>query len=140
MDTFQDDFNWNFTAKKPLKAIIVGAGIAGLSLALGLKKAGREVLILERVHEIMEVGAGIQVAPNAARILSRLGLLDQVMKKSNVLEKNSLRRYANNQELGTAPLMPQVCLTLDYPLICAPSHRFSGSREVSCTIGSYSSR
>lgn len=110
MNNYQDNLNWDFTAKKSLKVIIVGAGIAGLSVALGLNKAGHEVLILERVHEIAEVGAGIQVAPNAARILGRLGLLDQVMEKSNTLEKNSLRRYANDQELGTAPLMPEVCL------------------------------
>lgn len=127
MENFQDDFSWSFTAKKPLRVIIVGAGIAGLSVALGLNKAGHEVLILERVHEIMEVGAGIQVAPNAARILGRLGLLDQVMDKANVLEKNSLRRYANNQELGTAPLMPEVCLILDYLLGFVQSHLFLGS-------------
>lgn len=110
MGDIKDTFSWNFSAKHPLKVIIVGAGIAGLTVALGLKKAGHEVLILERVHEISEVGAGIQVAPNAARILDRLGLLDKVMEKANILEENSLRRYANNQELGTAPLMPEVCL------------------------------
>ncbi|KAJ5134734.1 salicylate hydroxylase [Penicillium atrosanguineum] len=108
MDTFQDDFDWSFKAKHPFKVIVVGAGIAGLAVALGLKKAGHEVVILERVHQIAEVGAGIQVAPNAARILGRLGLLSEVMEKANVLDKNSLRRYANNEELGTAPLMPQL--------------------------------
>ncbi|RAH64856.1 FAD/NAD(P)-binding domain-containing protein [Aspergillus aculeatinus CBS 121060] len=116
MNSFQDNFSWSFKAKHPLKVIVVGAGIAGLTVALGLKKAGHEVLILERVHEIAEVGAGIQVAPNAARILGRLGLLDRVMDKANVLEKNSLRRYANNEELGTAPLMPQVGQKYHAPL------------------------
>ncbi|KAJ9206566.1 hypothetical protein DTO164E3_807 [Paecilomyces variotii] len=116
MDTYQDDFKWSFQAKRPLRVIVVGAGIAGLSVALGLKKTGHEVLILERAHEIAEVGAGIQVAPNAARILGRLGLLDKVMAKANVLEKNSLRRYANNQELGTAPLMPEVGKKYHAPL------------------------
>lgn len=112
MESFQDDFNWSFKAKHPFKVIVVGAGIAGLTVALGLKKAGHEVLILERVHQIAEVGAGIQVAPNAARILGRLGLLSEVMEKANILDKNSLRRYANNEELGTAPLMPQVSIFL----------------------------
>ncbi|KAL4810661.1 salicylate hydroxylase [Aspergillus unguis] len=108
MDTFKDDFKWNFTPKRPLRAIVVGAGIAGLTVALGLKQAGHDPLILEQVAEIAEVGAGIQVAPNAARILGRLGLLDKVMAKANVLEKNSLRRYKDNSELGTAPMMPDV--------------------------------
>ena len=116
MDTFQDNFDWSFKAKRPFKVIVVGAGIGGLAAALGLEKAGHQVLILERAHEIAEVGAGIQVAPNAARILSRLGLLDEVMQKANVLESNSLRRYANNAELRTAPLMPELRL-LNYSSI-----------------------
>lgn len=73
--------------------------------------------ILERVREIAEVGAGIQMAPNAARILGRLGLLEKVMEKANVLEMNSLRRYKNDEELGKAELMPSVCNTISLPLI-----------------------
>lgn len=69
---------------------------------------------LERVREIAEVGAGIQMAPNAARILGRLGLLEKVMEKANVLEMNSLRRYKNDEELGKAELMPSVCYTISY--------------------------
>ncbi|KAE8325769.1 FAD/NAD(P)-binding domain-containing protein [Aspergillus sergii] len=65
------------------------------------------VTILERVHEIAEVGAEIQIAPNAARILGRFGILPEVVNKANVLEKNSLRRYENDEELDTAPLMPK---------------------------------
>jgi len=126
MDTYQDDFQWSFKAKRPLKVIVVGAGIAGLSVALGLKKTGHEVLVLERAHEIAEVGAGIQVAPNAARILGRLGLLDKVMAKANVLEKNSLRRYANSQEHGTAPLMPEVRPIFQGTLLSASSHHSIG--------------
>lgn len=126
MDTYQDDFKWSFEAKRPLKVIVVGAGIAGLSVALGLKKTGHEVVILERAHEIAEVGAGIQVAPNAARILGRLGLLDKVMAKANVLEKNSLRRYANSQELGTAPLMPEVRSIFQDTLLSASPHHSIG--------------
>lgn len=55
-----------------------------------------------------EVGAGIQIAPNAARILGRFGLLEKIMGCANVLEKNSLRRWQNNKEIGTAPLMPKI--------------------------------
>lgn len=64
--------------------------------------------MLEQVREIAEVGAGIQMAPNAARILGRLGLLEEVMQRANILEKNSLRRWENDVELGCAPLMPVV--------------------------------
>jgi salicylate hydroxylase len=60
------------------------------------------------VHHISEVGAGIQMAPNMARVLSRLGLLEQLLEKTNLLTRSSLRRYANYEELSTAPLMPAI--------------------------------
>jgi salicylate hydroxylase len=54
--------------------IIAGAGIAGLTLALALAKFGATVVVLERNAQIQEFGAGLQVSPNAYRILDRLGL------------------------------------------------------------------
>ncbi len=48
-------------------------------------------VILERRQEITEVGAGIQIPPNAARILRRFGVLSEVMNYATVLEQNSLR-------------------------------------------------
>lgn len=97
-------------AAKPLDIIIVGAGIAGLSTAIGLHKSGHSIVILEQVREIGEVGAGIQIAPNAARILRRFGLLEQVMQKANVLEALSLRRWENDEVLGSAKMMPEVSI------------------------------
>lgn len=69
------------------------------------------MVLLEQVAQIAEVGAGIQMAPNSARILGRFGLLEKIMDKSNVLKKNSLRRWQDNRILGSAPLMPEVCAT-----------------------------
>ncbi|KAJ4301272.1 hypothetical protein N0V90_003363 [Kalmusia sp. IMI 367209] len=103
-------------AVRPLRVIIVGAGIAGLTLGTGLAQVGHDVTILEQVNEIAEVGAGIQIAPNAARILRRFGLLEEVLEYANVMEKNSLRRYANDEELGTAPFMPEVEVKYGAPL------------------------
>lgn len=54
--------------------VIAGAGIGGLSAALALARAGRRVLLLERAAKIEEVGAGLQIAPNAGRVLAGLGL------------------------------------------------------------------
>jgi salicylate hydroxylase len=53
---------------------IAGAGIAGLTLALALAKFGTTVVVLERREAVQEVGAGLQISPNARKVLNRLGL------------------------------------------------------------------
>lgn len=53
---------------------IVGGGIAGLALARALAERGAEVTVLEQAPEISEVGAGLQITPNGARVLAALGL------------------------------------------------------------------
>ena len=53
---------------------VVGAGIGGLSAALSLLAAGFDVHVYEQASTLGEVGAGVQVSPNASRVLHRLGL------------------------------------------------------------------
>ncbi|KAI0544354.1 putative salicylate hydroxylase [Xylaria curta] len=98
-------------AVRPLSVIVVGAGIGGLALGYLMQKTGHNVgakVILERRMEIAEVGAGLQLAPNCLRILRRFGLLDETMKHATVLERNSLRRWKDDEELGSVPLVPDV--------------------------------
>ncbi|KAI0182570.1 putative salicylate hydroxylase [Xylaria flabelliformis] len=98
-------------AVRPLSVIVVGAGIGGLALGYLMRKTGHDVgaeVILERRMEIAEVGAGLQLAPNCLRILRRFGLLDETMKHATVLERNSLRRWMDDEELGSIPLVPDV--------------------------------
>lgn len=56
---------------------IVGGGIGGLTAALALAQRGARVTVLERAGQFREVGAGIQISPNAARVLSALGLAER---------------------------------------------------------------
>lgn len=65
---------------------IAGAGIAGLTLALGLAKFGLNVVVLERNAGISEFGAGLQISPNARKVLDRLGLEAAITEKSFVPE------------------------------------------------------
>lgn len=75
--------------QKHEKPIIVGAGIAGLSSALALSDKGISNLVLESRDHLEEVGAGIQLAPNATRLLKKWGVLDRLIEvgvKTHFLE------------------------------------------------------
>ena len=64
---------------KPSFAII-GAGIGGLALAAFLSRAGVKVRIYEQAREFQRIGAGIQMSPNAMRVLRALGLEAQLRR------------------------------------------------------------
>lgn len=57
-----------------MQVAIIGAGIGGLTAALALQRHGVGVKIYERAPSLGEVGAGIQISPNATRVLEALGL------------------------------------------------------------------
>ena len=57
---------------------IVGAGIAGLTAALSFARKGISAEIFERTAILSEAGAGLQLSPNATRILTTIGLLQQL--------------------------------------------------------------
>ncbi len=55
--------------------LIIGGGIGGLTAALALAHRGRAVHVIERASEFGEIGAGIQIAPNASRVFDEIGVL-----------------------------------------------------------------
>ncbi len=57
-----------------MKAIIIGAGIGGVSTAIALRNAGVDVVIYEQASVLREVGAGLSLWPNATKAISKLGL------------------------------------------------------------------
>lgn len=60
--------------------IVVGGGIGGTATALALSRRGRRVIVLEQADELTEVGAGIQMPPNAFKAFAALGVLDAVQR------------------------------------------------------------
>ena len=67
--------------------LIAGAGIGGLAATLACSRAQphRTIQVWERAPELTEVGAGIQLGPNATRILQRWGLEPALRKVANAL-------------------------------------------------------
>ena len=63
-----------------MKIAIVGAGIGGLAAAALLARAGHEVNVYEQAPRFSRVGAGIQMAPNAVKVLRGLGLEDRLTR------------------------------------------------------------
>jgi 2-polyprenyl-6-methoxyphenol hydroxylase-like FAD-dependent oxidoreductase len=61
-----------------LSIAVIGGGIGGASAALSLLKAGFDVHVYEQARELREVGAGVQISPNASRVLHGLGLADRL--------------------------------------------------------------
>ncbi|MFJ9535658.1 FAD-dependent oxidoreductase [Streptomyces sp. NPDC101225] len=82
-----------------MRAIVVGAGIAGLAAALSLRRAGHEVTVVEQAPRLTELGAGIQLAPNATRELRRLGLLGAVAARSAHPAGVSFRTWSDGAEI-----------------------------------------
>jgi 2-polyprenyl-6-methoxyphenol hydroxylase-like FAD-dependent oxidoreductase len=62
--------------------LIVGGGIGGLACALAVAQSGRRVHVLEQAPAFGEVGAGIQLAPNATAVLDRLGVLKALSRSA----------------------------------------------------------
>ncbi|MGZ8325442.1 MAG: FAD-dependent monooxygenase, partial [Rhodoplanes sp.] len=58
--------------------IIAGAGIGGLTAALSLASRGLRVRLLEQATRLEETGAGLQLSPNATRVLIALGLAERL--------------------------------------------------------------
>ena len=86
------------------RAIIAGAGIGGLAAAIALLQAGFRVAIYEKADALEEFGAGLQLTPNATRILSRLGVLNRVLPFASKPHAVLVLRGSDDLELTRMPL------------------------------------
>ena len=79
-----------------LRIAIVGGGIGGLTAALALRARGLDVTVFEQAEVLREIGAGVSIHPNAARLLKRIGLDDQLRKIGSPISGITLRTWQGN--------------------------------------------
>lgn len=102
---------------KKVQVLVAGGGIGGLATAAGLAKRGREVTVLERSSQFGEVGAGIQLAPNALSALDKLGVLDKVMKDAVFPERKVYIDAVTGKTIATIDLGDAFKEHYGYPYI-----------------------
>ncbi|MGY1661199.1 FAD-dependent monooxygenase [Geodermatophilus sp. SYSU D00705] len=84
---------------------IVGAGIGGLAAAAFLDRTGLPAVVHEQARELTEVGAGLVLAPNAVRLLRRLGVLDALLDRAVPLDVGwEFRRWEDGRVLSAEDL------------------------------------
>jgi salicylate hydroxylase len=83
--------------------VVAGAGIGGLTAALALAQKGFRVALVDKAARLEETGAGIQLSPNAARVLIGLGLRERLLR-SVVAPEAVVIRTAQDAALARLPL------------------------------------
>jgi len=89
---------------KNLPIVIAGGGIGGLAAALGLARKGLACVVLERSAKFGEIGAGIQIGPNAFHCFDALGVGDEARACAVYIDSLRLMDALNGEAIATIPL------------------------------------
>ena len=95
--------------------LIAGGGIGGLSAALSLAQSGFEVEVFEQAPEFGEVGAGIQLSPNATRVLHHLGLAEALEACAFLPERTEFRSWKTGRLISNSPLGESARASYGFP-------------------------
>jgi salicylate hydroxylase len=87
-----------------MRILIAGAGIAGLAAALALARKGHDVRIIEQAAALEEVGAGLQLGPNAMRVLGALGVGETMAAAGQAPAAITLRDGRSARDILKVPL------------------------------------
>ncbi|KAJ5651378.1 Salicylate hydroxylase [Penicillium longicatenatum] len=86
------------------KILIVGCGLGGLTCAIACLREGLQVTMVEQASELGEIGAGIQMPPNAVRVMDDFGLVEKLEKAGAVnISGHCLLKYSNGDSIATRP-------------------------------------
>jgi salicylate hydroxylase len=87
-----------------LKVLIAGGGIGGITAMLALRQRGIDVQLFEQAAAFGQVGAGLQVSSNAARILLKIGLGEALKRVATYPEGRDYRGWDTGERLYYTPL------------------------------------
>ncbi len=95
----------------PLHIAVVGGGIGGLTAALAVARSGHRVTVVERAARFGEIGAGLQLAPNASLALEELGVLDAVRRSAVAPPQLVMMDALSGQQLAALDLQSDAYLS-----------------------------
>jgi len=98
-----------------MKVLIAGGGIGGLTAALALLKRGIEVEVHEQAQALREVGAGVQISPNGARVLYELGVGEAVAAISCENEAKEIRLWNTGEAWSPFDVVARSAEIYGYP-------------------------
>jgi salicylate hydroxylase len=98
-----------------MRVAVVGGGIGGLTAAIALLRAGHDVQVYEQASQLGEVGAGVQVSPNASRVLHGLGLADELAQLGVRPLAWHQRRWDDGRTLLHTPLGDAMLEAFGFP-------------------------
>src|SRR5678815_5183956 len=91
-------------ARNPAPVVIAGGGIGGLAAALALARKGFRSIVLEQASQFGEIGAGIQIAPNAWHALDALGVAALVKREVVFIERMLMMDGVSGEKIIDIPL------------------------------------
>lgn len=89
---------------RELRVLIAGGGIGGLTAALSLAATDCQVTVLEQASEFAEIGAGIQLSPNASRVLHHLGLENALRATAFLPQGTQFRHWRRGNVISESTL------------------------------------
>ncbi|KAJ9631710.1 hypothetical protein H2203_000109 [Taxawa tesnikishii (nom. ined.)] len=96
------------SSERPLKALVIGAGLGGCACALALKNQGFDVTVYEKLRQFRRLGDSLGLGENALKLLRRWGgqhLYDSLIKIGNQAPDMQIRRWSDGKILAQQPLM-----------------------------------